>query len=113
LRVRLLNLAADEHVLILTQHHIVSDGWSMPIMVDELVRLYEGYSQGREVELTALDMQYADYALWQRNWMDAGEQARQLDYWKQQLGEQQPILELPADHPRPVVQSHAGARLAG
>ncbi|MDU8628163.1 non-ribosomal peptide synthetase [Pseudomonas syringae group sp. 243L2] len=112
LRVRLLNLAADEHVLILTQHHIVSDGWSMPIMVDELVRLYEGYSQGREVVLTALDMQYADYALWQRNWMDAGEQARQLDYWKQQLGEQQPILELPADHPRPVVQSHAGARLA-
>ncbi|WP_259642358.1 condensation domain-containing protein, partial [Pseudomonas savastanoi] len=86
LRVRLLNLAADEHVLILTQHHIVSDGWSMPIMVDELVRLYEGYSQGREVVLTALDMQYADYALWQRNWMDAGEQARQLDYWKQQLG---------------------------
>ncbi|WP_235664354.1 condensation domain-containing protein, partial [Pseudomonas savastanoi] len=82
---------------------------SMPIMVDELVRLYEGYSQGREVVLTALDMQYADYALWQRNWMDAGEQARQLDYWKQQLGEQQPILELPADHPRPVVQSHAGA----
>nr|WP_282706364.1 non-ribosomal peptide synthetase [Pseudomonas syringae] len=112
LRVRLLNLNTDEHVLILTQHHIVSDGWSMPIMVDELVRLYEGYSQGREVSLTALDLQYADYALWQRTWMEAGEQARQLDYWKQQLGDQQPILELPADYPRPVVQSHAGARLA-
>ncbi|MCK9735144.1 non-ribosomal peptide synthetase [Pseudomonas syringae] len=111
LRVRLLNLNTDEHVLILTQHHIVSDGWSMPIMVDELVRLYEGYSQGREVSLTALDLQYADYALWQRTWMEAGEQARQLDYWKQQLGDQQPILELPADYPRPVVQSHAGARL--
>ncbi|MFA0945432.1 MULTISPECIES: non-ribosomal peptide synthetase [Pseudomonas syringae group] len=112
LRVRLLHLAADEHVLILTQHHIVSDGWSMPIMVDELVRLYEGYSQGREVLLAELDMQYADYALWQRSWMDASEQARQLAYWKQQLGDQQPILELPADHPRPVVQSHVGARLA-
>ncbi|MDC3743164.1 amino acid adenylation domain-containing protein [Pseudomonas syringae pv. syringae] len=112
LRVRLLNLNTDEHVLILTQHHIVSDGWSMPIMVDELVRLYEGYSQGREVSLTALDLQYADYALWQRTWMEAGEQARQLDYWKQQLGDQQPTLELPADYPRPVVQSHAGARLA-
>ncbi|RVU51813.1 amino acid adenylation domain-containing protein [Pseudomonas syringae pv. syringae] len=112
LRVRLLNLNTDEHVLILTQHHIVSDGWSMPIMVDELVRLYEGYSQGREVSLTALDLQYADYALWQRTWMEAGEQARQLDYWKQQLSDQQPILELPADYPRPVVQSHAGARLA-
>ncbi len=112
LRVRLLNLNTDEHVLILTQHHIVSDGWSMPIMIDELVRLYEGYSQGREVSLTALNLQYADYALWQRTWMEAGEQARQLDYWKQQLGDQQPILELPADYPRPVVQSHAGARLA-
>ncbi|RMQ48892.1 Pyoverdine sidechain peptide synthetase III, L-Thr-L-Ser component [Pseudomonas cichorii] len=111
LRVKLLNLARDEHVLILTQHHIVSDGWSMPIMVDELVRLYEGYSQGHEVDLGELAIQYADYALWQRNWMEAGEQARQLGYWKQQLGDEQPILELPADRPRPIVQSHAGARL--
>ncbi|RMT82941.1 Pyoverdine sidechain peptide synthetase III, L-Thr-L-Ser component, partial [Pseudomonas savastanoi pv. nerii] len=110
LRVRLLNLAADEHVLILTQHHIVSDGWSMPIMVDELVRLYEGYSQGREVVLTALDMQYADYALWQRNWMDAGEQARQLDYWKQQLGDEQPTLELSTDRPRSTHQQHSASR---
>ncbi|MFH7375344.1 amino acid adenylation domain-containing protein, partial [Pseudomonas syringae pv. tagetis] len=112
LRVRLLNLATDEHVLILTQHHIVSDGWSMPIMVDELVRLYEAFSQGRGVMLTPLAMQYADYALWQKTLMEAGEQDRQLEYWKQQLGAHQPILELPADHPRPVVQSHAGARLA-
>ncbi|MCF5709421.1 amino acid adenylation domain-containing protein [Pseudomonas syringae] len=112
LRVRLLNLGRDEHILILTQHHIVSDGWSMPIMVDELVRLYEGFSQGRDVELAELSMQYADYALWQRRWMEAGEQAQQLAYWKQQLGDEQPILELPADHPRPALQSHVGARLA-
>ncbi|SHN30776.1 amino acid adenylation domain-containing protein [Pseudomonas asturiensis] len=112
LRVRLLNPGRDEHVLVLTQHHIVSDGWSMPIMVDELVRLYEGFSQGRDVQLAELSMQYADYALWQRNWMEAGEQARQLAYWKQQLGDEQPILELPADRPRPALQSHAGARLA-
>ncbi|MFJ4145435.1 amino acid adenylation domain-containing protein, partial [Pseudomonas sp. NPDC089734] len=111
LRVKLLNLAENEHVLILTQHHIVSDGWSMPIMVDELVRLYEGYSQGREIDLGELAIQYADYALWQRTWMEAGEQARQLAYWKEQLGDEQPILELPTDRPRPVVQSHAGARL--
>ncbi|MBX8519926.1 amino acid adenylation domain-containing protein [Pseudomonas cichorii] len=111
LRVRLLNLGENRHVLVLTQHHIVSDGWSMPIMVDELVRLYEGYSQGREVDLGELAIQYADYALWQRTWMEAGEQARQLAYWKEQLGDQQPILELPADRPRPAVQSHAGARL--
>ncbi|MBC3955564.1 non-ribosomal peptide synthetase [Pseudomonas triticifolii] len=112
LRVRLLNPGRDEHVLVLTQHHIVSDGWSMPIMVDELVRLYEGFSQGRDVQLAELSMQYADYALWQRKWMEAGEQARQLAYWKQQLGDEQPILELPADRPRPALQSHAGARLA-
>jgi amino acid adenylation domain-containing protein len=112
LRVRLLNLAADEHVLILTQHHIVSDGWSMPIMVDELVRLYEGFSQGRETDLGRLPIQYADYALWQRSWMEAGEQARQLAYWRQQLGDEQPILELPTDRPRPALQSASGARLA-
>ncbi|WP_122602656.1 non-ribosomal peptide synthetase [Pseudomonas viridiflava] len=112
LRVKLLNLRSDEHLLILTQHHIVSDGWSMPIMVNELVRLYEGFSQGRDVQLAELSLQYADYALWQRNWMEAGEQARQLAYWKQQLGDEQPILELPADRPRPALQSHAGARLA-
>ncbi|WP_122710497.1 non-ribosomal peptide synthetase, partial [Pseudomonas viridiflava] len=112
LRVKLLNLRSDEHLLILTQHHIVSDGWSMPIMVNELVRLYEGFSQGRDAQLAELSLQYADYALWQRNWMEAGEQARQLAYWKQQLGDEQPILELPADRPRPALQSHAGARLA-
>ncbi|RRV07250.1 amino acid adenylation domain-containing protein [Pseudomonas sp. v388] len=112
LRVRLLHLAADQHVLILTQHHIVSDGWSMPIMVDELVRLYQGFSEGREIDLGELPFQYADYALWQRRWMEAGEQARQLAYWQQQLGDEQPILELPADRPRPAVQSAAGERLA-
>ena len=112
LRVKLLHPGRDEHVLILTQHHIVSDGWSMPIMVKELVRLYEGFSQGHDVQLAELTRQYADYALWQRSWMEAGEQARQLAYWKQQLGDEQPILELPADRPRPALQSHAGARLA-
>ena len=111
LRVRLLHLGVDEHVLVLTQHHIVSDGWSMPIMVDELVRLYQGFSQGREIDLDALPIQYADYAIWQRSWMAAGEQARQLAYWTQQLGDEQPVLELPTDHPRPAVQIHAGARL--
>ncbi|PMZ88008.1 non-ribosomal peptide synthetase [Pseudomonas sp. FW305-42] len=111
LRARLLRLAADEHVLVLTLHHIVADGWSMPIMVDEVVRLYAGYRQGAEAQLPALVFQYADYAAWQRQWMAAGEQARQLDYWRQQLGDEQPVLELPADRPRPLQLSHAGARL--
>ncbi|WP_338460410.1 non-ribosomal peptide synthase/polyketide synthase [Azotobacter vinelandii DJ] len=112
LRVKLLRLDEDDHVLILSLHHIVSDGWSTPIMVDELVRLYEGYSQGHEVTLPELPVQYADYALWQRQWMEAGERDRQLAYWTAQLGGEQPVLELPGDRPRPAVQSHAGARLA-
>ncbi|MDE1165520.1 MAG: amino acid adenylation domain-containing protein [Pseudomonas sp.] len=110
LRVRLMQLADDEYVLVLTQHHIVSDGWSIPIMVDELVELYEGHRQGRPVTLPALAMQYADYAQWQRRWMEAGERERQLAYWQAQLGGEQPVLLLPTDRARPTVQSHAGAR---
>ncbi|WP_404942706.1 amino acid adenylation domain-containing protein, partial [Pseudomonas poae] len=112
LRVTLLRLAADEHVLVLVQHHIVSDGWSMQLMVEELVQLYAAYSQGRDLPLPALPIQYADYAVWQRHWMDAGEKQRQLAYWRDVLGGEQSVLELPFDHPRPAVQSHRGARLA-
>ncbi|AZF42326.1 Non-ribosomal peptide synthetase [Pseudomonas sp. R1-43-08] len=111
LRVSLLRLAEDEHVLVLVQHHIVSDGWSMQLMVEELVQLYAGYSQGFDVQLPALPIQYADYAVWQRNWMEAGEKDRQLAYWRERLGGEQSVLELPFDHPRPAVQSHRGARL--
>ncbi|WLH71423.1 non-ribosomal peptide synthase/polyketide synthase [Pseudomonas fluorescens] len=111
LRVTLLRLADDEHVLVLVQHHIVSDGWSMQLVVQELVQLYAAYSQGQGVQLPELPIQYADYAVWQRNWMDAGEKARQLAYWREVLGGEQSVLELPFDHPRPAVQSHRGARL--
>ncbi|WP_231421394.1 amino acid adenylation domain-containing protein [Pseudomonas sp. Leaf59] len=112
LRVALLRQAADQHVLVLVQHHIVSDGWSMQLMVEELVQLYAAYSQGEDVQLPALPIQYADYALWQRNWMEAGEKERQLAYWREMLGGEQSVLELPFDRPRPAVQSHQGARLA-
>ncbi|MDD2116092.1 condensation domain-containing protein, partial [Pseudomonas asiatica] len=111
LRARLLRLAADQHVLVLTLHHIVADGWSMPVMVNELVQFYQGFSQGKVTQLPALPIQYADYAIWQRSWMEAGEQARQLAYWTEQLGDAQPVLELPLDHPRPAMPSHRGARL--
>ncbi|MDF2399902.1 amino acid adenylation domain-containing protein, partial [Pseudomonas sp. 3MA1] len=111
MRVSLLRLAEDEHVLVLVQHHIVSDGWSMQVMVDELVQLYTAYSQGQELQLPTMALQYADYALWQRNWMEAGERDRQLDYWRELLGGEQPVLELPLDHPRPALQNHRGARL--
>jgi amino acid adenylation domain-containing protein/non-ribosomal peptide synthase protein (TIGR01720 family) len=112
LRVGLLQVAREEHVLVLTQHHIVSDGWSMQLLVQELIQRYAAYSQGQTVELAELPIQYADYALWQRQWMEAGERERQLDYWTGVLGGEQPLLELPTDRPRPARQSFAGARLA-
>ena len=108
LRVKLLKVSADEHVLVLTQHHIVSDGWSMQVMVDELVQCYAAYSQGQDAHLAPLPVQYADYGLWQRQWMDAGELERQLGYWTERLGKEQPVLELPADHSRPSEQSFRG-----
>ncbi|MGY2378631.1 condensation domain-containing protein, partial [Pseudomonas sp. SDO524_S393] len=110
LRVSLLALGEEDHVLVLVQHHIVSDGWSMGVMVQELMRLYAAYSLGQDCELAPLPIQYADYALWQRRWMEAGEKARQLTYWRELLGGTQPVLELPFDHPRPAQQSFRGAR---
>ncbi|WP_455884008.1 amino acid adenylation domain-containing protein, partial [Pseudomonas protegens] len=112
MRVSLLRLAEDEHVLVLVQHHIISDGWSMQVMVDELVQLYTACSQGQPLQLPDLPIQYVDYALWQRSWMEAGEKARQLDYWRAQLGGEQPVLELPFDHQRPALPTHRGARLS-
>ncbi|MFJ2482033.1 amino acid adenylation domain-containing protein [Pseudomonas sp. NPDC087598] len=110
LRATLLQINAEDHVLVLIQHHIVSDGWSMQLMVDELIALYAGYSRGDAVQLPALPIQYADYAVWQRQWMEAGERQRQLDYWLTRLGGEQPVLELPLDHPRPATQSLRGGR---
>jgi len=111
MRASLLRLAEDEHVLVLVQHHIISDGWSMQVMVDELVQLYAAYSQGQDLQLPAMPIQYADFALWQREWMAAGERDRQLDYWRELLGGEQPVLELPFDQQRPAMPTHRGARL--
>ena len=110
LRVSLLTVSEDEHVLVLVQHHIVSDGWSMGVMVQELMQLYAAYSQGQDCALAPLPIQYADYALWQRSWMEAGEKSRQLEYWRELLSGTQPVLELPFDQPRPAQQSFRGAR---
>ncbi|AZC19691.1 non-ribosomal peptide synthetase [Pseudomonas sp. CMR5c] len=112
LRANVLRLAEDDHVLVLVKHHIVSDGWSMQVMIEELVQLYSAYSLNEELQLPALPIQYADYAAWQRDWMEAGEKARQLGYWRDMLGGQQPVLELPFDHQRPALPSHRGARLS-
>ncbi|MDT3311984.1 non-ribosomal peptide synthase/polyketide synthase [Pseudomonas sp. rhizo66] len=109
LRAALLQVTANDHVLVLTLHHIVSDGWSLQVMIEELVQLYAGFNLGHDAGLPALPIQYADYALWQRQWMEAGEQERQLAYWQEKLGGEQPVLELPMDRPRSIEQSFAGA----
>ncbi|WP_275543438.1 condensation domain-containing protein, partial [Mycobacterium avium] len=82
LRVQLLKLAEQEHVLLLTLHHIVSDGWSMNVLIDEFIRCYDAHERHEQPQLAPLPIQYSDYALWQRRWLEAGEQARQLEYWQ-------------------------------
>ncbi|GIV97579.1 MAG: hypothetical protein KatS3mg057_2236 [Herpetosiphonaceae bacterium] len=105
----LYRLGADEHVLFLSMHHIVSDGWSMGILIRELALLCQEFSGGEVARLTPLPIQYADYAAWQRAWFQSEEAARQLDYWRQQLAGAPTLLELPTDKPRPPVQSYRGA----
>ncbi|WP_259648425.1 condensation domain-containing protein, partial [Pseudomonas savastanoi] len=109
LRVRLFQLAETEHVLTVCMHHIVSDGWSGEVLIREFVQLYQAQLSGQPAQLPALAVQYADYAIWQRAWLEAGEGERQLNYWKQQLGTEHPLLSLPLDHPRPLQPSQRGA----
>ena len=110
LRVKLLKLAEQEHVLLLTLHHIVSDGWSMNVLIDEFIRCYDAFECGQLPQLADLPIQYSDYALWQRRWLEAGEQARQLDYWQAKLGDEHPVMALPTDYPRPATPSYRGTR---
>jgi amino acid adenylation domain-containing protein len=108
LRMKLLRLTEDEHVLLLTMHHIVSDGWSMGVLVRETARLYEAYASGEEPALEALAIQYADFAVWQRQWLRDEALERQLGYWRERLRGAPPVLELPTDFPRPAKHSHHG-----
>jgi amino acid adenylation domain-containing protein len=107
-RAKLLRLSEDDHVLVLTMHHIASDGWSMGILVNEVTTLYRSYSEGQPSTLAELPIQYADFAHWQRNWLDGEVLSQQLNYWKEQLSGAAP-LELPTDRPRPPVLSYRGA----
>ncbi|GFZ57588.1 non-ribosomal peptide synthetase [Pseudomonas amygdali pv. eriobotryae] len=109
LRVRLFQLGEAEHVLTVCMHHIVSDGWSGEVLIREFVQLYQAQLSGQTAQLPALAVQYADYAIWQRAWLEAGEGERQLNYWKQQLGTEHPLLSLPLDHQRPLQPSQRGA----
>jgi amino acid adenylation domain-containing protein len=110
LRVMLLRLAEEEHIAVLTMHHIVSDGWSMGVFIRELAALYEAYTQGNNSPLEELPIQYADYAVWQREQLRGERLEQELDYWREQLRGAPAVLELPTDRPRPAVQSHRGGR---
>ncbi|MBE4753752.1 amino acid adenylation domain-containing protein, partial [Corallococcus sp. ZKHCc1 1396] len=112
LRALLLKLDEQQHVLVLNLHHIVSDGWSMGVLVREVAALYEAFSQGRPSPLPELPVQYADFAAWQRQWLQGEALEAQFAYWRQQLAGAPQVLELPTDRPRPAVQSYRGATLA-
>jgi len=109
LRVGLLRLKADEHVLLLVMHHAICDLWSLGVLERELSALYAAFSAGGEPVPAALPVQYADYALWQREWLKGEVLEAQLAWWKQALAGAPPALELPTDRPRPPVQSSRGA----
>jgi amino acid adenylation domain-containing protein/non-ribosomal peptide synthase protein (TIGR01720 family) len=110
-RVSLIRLNEVSHVLLLCMHHIISDGWSLGILVRELSTLYEAFVENKPSPLSSLPIQYVDYAHWQRQWLAGELFEKQLDYWKTQLANTPELLELPTDKPRPPVQSYQGDTL--
>ena len=108
IRANLLRLSGDEHILVLNTHHIASDGWSMGLFVRELTELYSAFVQGKPSSLPELPAQYADFAVWQRQWVRDEVLQGHLSYWKKQLENAPAATELPADRPRPAVQSFKG-----
>ncbi|HKV36650.1 MAG TPA: amino acid adenylation domain-containing protein, partial [Pyrinomonadaceae bacterium] len=109
-RAKLLRISSEEQVLLFTMHHVVSDAWSMDVLIKEVGTLYGAYSQGEESPLPELPVQYADYAVWQREWLQGEALERQLEYWRRQLANA-PALELPTERARPAVLSPDSARV--
>ncbi len=109
LRVKLLRLGEEEHVVLWTMHHIIADGWSIGILIRELAALYEAFCDGRTSPLPDLPIQYADFASWQRRFLTRDVLAPKIDYWKKCLQGAPPVLELPSDRPRPSLQTLRGA----
>ncbi|WP_244967360.1 non-ribosomal peptide synthetase [Streptomyces cacaoi] len=110
IRARLLRQSEQEHILLVTMHHSVSDGWSVGVFVRDTTALYEAFSAGRPDPLEPLPVQYADYAHWQRTWLDGEVRSRQLGYWTEQLAGVDPTLSLPADRDRPATKTYNGDR---
>ncbi len=110
LRTTLIRLGPQEHIFVLTIHHIIADGWSNSILIRELADLYSAMSERKPAALPALLIRYRDFARWQRQWLDSDVLAAQLAYWRRQLDGAPGLLELPTDRPRPKVQSFAGGK---
>ncbi|MEH1938078.1 MAG: amino acid adenylation domain-containing protein [Nostoc sp.] len=109
LRATLLVLSQTKHVFLVCMHHVVSDAWSINVLLQELAALYNAYSQGQFPSLAPLPIQYADFAIWQRDWLQGDVLQSQLNYWQQQLASSPALLSLPTDRTRPAVQTFAGA----
>ena len=109
-RAVLVRLAADDHIVALPMHHIISDGWSMGVISRDLETLYAARLDGQASGLAPLPIQYVDYAAWQRDWMQGENLDRQLQYWRDRLGEEPPMLQLPTDRQRPATMSYRGER---
>ena len=110
-RARLLHLGDDNHVLLLNMHHIISDGWSIGVLIREWKALYQAFSQRLPSPLPPLAIQYVDFAHWQRQWLQGDVLDRQVGYWKQRLSGAPDLLELPTDHPRPTMQRFEGKNI--
>jgi amino acid adenylation domain-containing protein len=111
-RVQIIRLGEHDHIVLLIMHHIVSDGWSIGVLLHELCLLYNAYLRGQESPLPELPIQYADYAAWQRHWLQGSVLEEQIDYWRHRLDGIVPLLALPIDRARPRVQTYHGATLA-
>ncbi|MCU0288148.1 MAG: condensation domain-containing protein, partial [Acidobacteria bacterium] len=109
LRVTLLKLAEAEHLFVLTEHHLVHDGWTQGVLLKEFITIFSAYAEGRNHDLPELPIQYADYTIWQRTYLQGERLQRGLDYWQEKLAGLAPVLEFPGDRPRPAVMSGQGA----
>jgi amino acid adenylation domain-containing protein len=110
-RVKLIRLGPADHVLFWMTHHMVWDGWSFDIMLDELMKLYSAYSRGLPSPLSPMVIQYGDFAAWQKEWLKSKDLDRQLDYWREQLAGNPQALQMPPDKPRPAIRSYRGGRV--
>ena len=108
-RQQVLRVGEAEHVVLLTMHHIITDGWSMGVLVREVAALYEVYRRGEQSPLPELEIQYADFAVWQREWLQGEVLDAELSYWREQLADAPEVLELPTDRARPRLESFQGA----